>query len=147
MVVSKKHKEWKNCKYCIAVKVESPKLKNCGGVTMELVQKVIDAVGGVNMAVCASFLSQLEVYDEDVGLVAKTNTQQHWCLLFPITNFMRSTLILRIAILLDKPNLCQLADEETPTSDSANLGATRNVNVLNDLKAEDYNDPSSKFIR
>ena len=114
---------------------------------MELVQKVIDAVGGVNMAVCASFLSQLEVYDEDVGLVPKTNTQQHRCLLFPITNFMSSTLILRIAILLDNPNLCQLADEETPTSDSANLGVTRNVNVLNDLEAEDYNDISSKFIR
>ena len=55
------------------------------------------AIGGVNNAVCASFLSQLEVYDEDVGLVAMTNTAQHKCLLLPIANFMSSALILKIA--------------------------------------------------
>ena len=49
-------------------------LKNCGGVTMDLVQKVIEAVGGVSSAVCSSFLSQLEIYDEQVGIVSKTNT-------------------------------------------------------------------------
>ena len=64
---------------------------------MELVQKVIEVIGGVNNAVCASFLSQLEVYDEDVGLVAKVNTQQHKCLLFPIADFMNSALILKIS--------------------------------------------------
>ena len=64
---------------------------------MELVQKVIDVIGGVNNAVCASFLSQLEVYDEDVGLVSKVNTQQHRCLLFPIADFLNSALILKIA--------------------------------------------------
>ena len=95
------------------------------------------------MAVCASFLSQLEVYDADVGLVAKTNTQQHRCLLFPIAHFLSSTLILRISTLLDNPNLCQLADEETPTSDSAHLGATGNVQEV-DEEVEDYNDISSK---
>ena len=41
VVVSKKHRDWKTCKYCIAIKIDSPKLKNCGGITMELVQKVI----------------------------------------------------------------------------------------------------------
>ena len=41
-MVSKKHRDWKKCKYVLAVKIESPKLKNCGGVTMELVQKVLD---------------------------------------------------------------------------------------------------------
>ena len=51
----------------------------------------------MNNAVCASFLSQLEVYDEDIGLVAKTNTAQHKCLLFPIANFLSSTLILKIS--------------------------------------------------
>ena len=66
IVVSKKHRDWKRCKFCLAVKLSSPLLKNCGGVTMELVQKVIGAVGGVNGAVCASFLSQLEVFDEDM---------------------------------------------------------------------------------
>ena len=30
---------------------------------MDLVQKVIEAIGGVHNAVCASFLSQLEIYD------------------------------------------------------------------------------------
>ena len=40
MVVSKKHRDWQHCRYCIAVKIDSPRLKNCGGVTMELVQKV-----------------------------------------------------------------------------------------------------------
>ena len=54
-------------------------LKNCGGVTMDLVQKVIEAIGGVNNAVCASFLSQLETYDEQIGIVPRTNTQQHKC--------------------------------------------------------------------
>ena len=58
---------------------------------------MIEAIGGVNGAVCASFLSQLEVYDEDVGLVARSNTAQHKCLLFPIANFMSSALILKIA--------------------------------------------------
>ena len=58
---------------------------------------MVEAIGGVNNAVCASFLSQLEVYDEDVGLVARTNTAQHKCLLFPIANFMSSALILKIA--------------------------------------------------
>ena len=46
--------------------------------------QVIEAVGGVPSAVCASFLSQLEVYDEDIGLVARTNTAQHKCVLFRI---------------------------------------------------------------
>ena len=40
VVVSKKHKDWKKCKYCLAIKIDSPQLKNCGGVTMVLVQKV-----------------------------------------------------------------------------------------------------------
>ena len=40
IVVSKKHKDWRKCKYCVAVKVDCPLLINCGGVTMELVQKV-----------------------------------------------------------------------------------------------------------
>ena len=95
------------------------------------------------MAVCASFLSQLEVYDEAVGLVAKTNTAQHRCLLFPVSKFLSSALILRIATLLDNSSLCQLADEETPTADSENLGASGNSPC--DDENEDYNDISSKF--
>ena len=105
--------------------------------------KVIEAVGGVNMAVCNSFLSQLEVYDEAVGLVSKTNTAQHRCLLFPVSKFLSSALILKIASLLDNPSLCQLADEETPTSDSENLGATGNS--PEDEESENYNDISSNF--
>ena len=42
VVTSKKHRDRKVCMFCIAVKIDSPKLKNCGGVTMELVQKVSD---------------------------------------------------------------------------------------------------------
>ena len=64
---------------------------------MDLVQKVIAAVGGVNNAVCASFLSQLEVFDEGVGLVTRVNTQTHKCMLFPIADLLSSSLILRIA--------------------------------------------------
>ena len=94
---SKKHREWKRCKSVLALKIDTPMLKNCGGVTMDLVQKVIEAVGGVSSAVCSSFLSQLEIYDEQVGIVAKTNTQQHRCILFPISNFFSSSLILRIS--------------------------------------------------
>ena len=41
VVASKKHKSWKKCKYCLADKLDSPQLKNCGGVTMDLVQKVL----------------------------------------------------------------------------------------------------------
>ena len=76
---SKKHRDWKTCKYVLALKIDTPMLKNCGGVTMDLVQKVIEAIGGVNNAVCASFLSQLETYDEQIGIVPRTNTQQHKC--------------------------------------------------------------------
>ena len=95
--MSKKHRDWKRCKFCLAVKLSSPLLKNCGGVTMELVQKVIGAVGGVNGAVCASFLSQLEVFDEDMGLVPRVNTQTHKCMLFPIADLLSSSLILKIS--------------------------------------------------
>jgi hypothetical protein len=75
--------EYKFCIYTLALNFFSP--------------QVIGAIGGVNNAVCASFLSQLEVYDEEVGLVAKQNTQQHRCVLFPIANFLNSALILKIA--------------------------------------------------
>ena len=105
--------------------------------------KVIEAVGGVNMAVCNSFLSQLEVYDEAVGLVPRTNTAQHRCLLFPVSRFLSSALIIKIGSLLDNSSLCQLADEETPTADSENLGTTGNS--PDDEESEDYNDISSKF--
>ena len=64
---------------------------------MDLIQKVIAAVGGVNNAVCASFLSQLEVFDEDIGLVPRVNTQTHKCILFPIADLLSSSLILKIA--------------------------------------------------
>lgn len=64
---------------------------------MDLVQKVIDAVGGVDNTPCASFLSQLEIYDDQLGLISKTNTQQHRAILFPISNFFSSSLILKIA--------------------------------------------------
>ena len=43
---------------------------------------------------------------------------------------------------LDNPHLCQLADEETPTSTSANLGTSDRVIV--DEESEDYNDISSE---
>ena len=85
------------CKYCIAVKLGCPELRNCGGVTIDLIQKVITAVGGVNNIPCASFLSQLEVYDEDIGLVSKQNTQSHRSVLFPIVGLLSSPLILKIA--------------------------------------------------
>ena len=95
------------------------------------------------MAVCASYLSRLEVYDEDV---TKTNMQQLQCSLFPIANFLSSGLILKISILLDNPNLCQLADEETPTSDSGHLHVSGHPQGVVDEEAEDYNDISSKFV-
>ena len=103
--------------------------------------KVIEAVGGVNMAVCNSFLSQLETYNESVGLIALRNTEQHRCLLFPVANFLGSSLILKIATFLNNPQLCQLADQETPTSTSTQLRQT--MNEEND-EIENYNDISSK---
>ena len=103
---------------------------------------MIEAIGGVNMAVCNSFLSQLEVYDENVGLVARVNTQQHRSLLFPIVNFMGSTLILQLSTLLNNPELCHLADEETPTANSGNLELN---GMQDDDEIENYNDISSKF--
>ena len=99
------------------------------------------------MAVCASFLSQLEVYDGEVGIVAKTNTQTHRCLLFPISNFLSSGLIMKISTLLDNPSLSQLADEETPTADSDHLHATGLVQEGGEPdELEDYNDISSKIV-
>ena len=84
--------------------------------------RVIEAVGGVPSAVCASFLSKLEVYDEDIGLVARTNNAKHKCVLFPIAGLFSSALILKISasmilclldfikhslvfLVLDNPNL------------------------------------------
>ena len=40
IVASKKHRDFRICKFTIAVKIDNPKLKNCGGITMDLVQKV-----------------------------------------------------------------------------------------------------------
>ena len=67
------------------------------GTNLPDVFQVIEAVGGVPSAVCASFLSQLEVYNEDIGLVARTNTAQHKCILFPIAGLFSSALILKIS--------------------------------------------------
>ena len=92
---------------------------------------------------CSSFLSQLEVYDANIGLVSKTNTQQHRCILFPVLNFMSSTLILKISTLLDCPNLCQLADLETPTT---NIGIPGQDAAIHDDESEDYNDISSMSL-
>ena len=41
------------------------------------------------MGVVAGFLSQLEVYDEIIGL-SKAITQKHRCLIFPIDNVLHS---------------------------------------------------------
>ena len=46
-------------------------------------------------------------------------------------------------LVLDNPNLRVLADEETPTSTSGNLGASGNAAEI-DPEAEDYNDISSE---
>jgi hypothetical protein len=58
-------------------------------------------------------------------------------------NFLKPCLFL----VLENPNLCQLADEETPTSTSGNLGTSGN-DVLGeeDEEAENYNDISSENI-
>ena len=61
IVVSKKHKDWRKCKYCVAVKVDCPLLINCGGVTMELVQKVCFFVSMFVYAL--SVLSLLECFE------------------------------------------------------------------------------------
>ena len=103
---------------------------------------MIETAWGCNYEVCASFLSQLEVYDENVGLVAKKNTQQHRCLLFPIVKLLSSSMIIKVATLLDSPHLCQLADQETPTSTTENLATSDNMGFTDD-ESEDYNDISS----
>ena len=81
------------------------------------------------------------MYDEIVS-PSKANTQQHRCLIFPIDNFLSSALIVKFSTLLDNPALSQLADEGTPTSDSARLGGTN----MNDDDNENYNDISNKYI-
>ena len=45
---------------------------------------------------------------------------------------------------MDNPNICQLADEETPTSTSSNLGTSGHG--LQGDEVEDYNDISSKRL-
>ena len=104
---------------------------------------MIEAVGGASQSVCASFLSELEDYDENIGLVAKVNTQTHRCFLVPGHSFLRSQLIIKISNLLDHPALCQLADQETPTAVSANLGVTEAQGPMLDDEIENYNDISS----
>ena len=56
-------------------------------------------------------------------------------------------MILKVANLLDYPDLCKLADEETPTATSAQLD--RGQQNVNDDEEEDLNDISSiyKFVK
>ena len=83
------------------------------------------------------------MYNENIGLVAKSNTQQHRCILFPIFNFLSSAMILKLAYIMDHPALSQLADVETPTTVGSNIEAPERA--LDD-EVEDFNDISSNKI-
>ena len=49
-------------------------------------------------------------------------------------------------LVLDQPSLCQLADEETPTSTSGNLGTTGNNMPGEEDEVENYDDISSESL-
>ena len=57
--------------------------------------KVASEAGGVPVACCNSFLSELEEYDEEQGVILGVNTQTAKALLLPITGIMDSNLILQ----------------------------------------------------
>ena len=62
---------------------------------MELIQKVVEEAGGVPSATCNSFLSELEEYDEESGVLIGVNNQSARALLLPIAGLMDSSLILK----------------------------------------------------
>ena len=104
----------------VAIKLSEDRLRNVGGVSIELIQKVFlfvklhpfikhnlgfvydrtvmsqvaEEAGGVRSATCNSFLSELEEYDEEVGLMLGINNQSAKALLLPIDVLMDSSLIM-----------------------------------------------------
>ena len=57
--------------------------------------KVVTEVGGVPSTPCTAFLSKLEAWDPELGVVYGTNNQQAKAVLFPIVGLINSTLILQ----------------------------------------------------
>ena len=57
--------------------------------------KVVMEVGGVPSSPCTAFLSELESWDPELGVVNGTNNQQAKAVLFPIIGLINSNAILQ----------------------------------------------------
>ena len=94
-------------KYVLVVKISEPKIRRVGGIDLALIQKdaVLNlcpcqfclkfvTVGGVSLSTCTAFLSDLEDWNEDVGVVYGSNNQAAKAILFPIVGLINSSVIL-----------------------------------------------------
>ena len=111
IVTSSKHRDHNVNKYVLAVKLSEPQIRSLAGVDVCLIQKVffckfasvhnlfnikvVTEVGGVPSTPCTAFLSELEAWDPELGVVYGTNNQQAKAVLFPIVGLINSTLILQ----------------------------------------------------
>ena len=62
---------------------------------MFLFYQVVYEVGGVPSAACTAFLSELEEWDEEIGVVYGTNNQPSRAVLFPIHGLINSSAVLQ----------------------------------------------------
>ena len=95
-------------KYVLAVKISEPKIRRVGGIDLALIQKVavlnlrpcqfclkvVTEVGGVSSSTCTAFLSDLEDWNEDVGVVYGSNNQAAKAILFPFVGLINISGIL-----------------------------------------------------
>ena len=63
---------------------------------MFLFYQVVHEVGGVPSAACTAFLSELEEWDEEIGVVYGTNNQPSRAILFPIHGLINSSAVLHL---------------------------------------------------
>ena len=62
---------------------------------MFLFHQVVHEVGGVSSAACTAFLSELEEWNEEIGVVYGTNNQPSRAVLFPIHGLINSSAVLQ----------------------------------------------------
>ena len=62
---------------------------------MFLFHQVVNEVGGVSSAACTAFLSELEEWNEEIGVVYGTNNQPSRAVLFPIHGLINSSAVLQ----------------------------------------------------
>ena len=91
------------------------------GAHFKFFDQIVEEAGGCRSANCGSFLSDDHEYDEAVGIVFGSNSQQHIALLIPVKPILASSTIMELVHslaqedLLQNPRFRVLVDIETPS--------------------------------